>query len=71
MRKLTRLPTRIPADAKYVLESHGAYVRRYLEFADGRILELSQRKAATCRCGEQATLAPEIEAAESEPLVAA
>lgn len=50
MTKPTRLPARFPDGTKYVLESHGGLVRRYLEFPDGRKLELGPRKAQTCRC---------------------
>jgi len=50
MRKLLRLPERFPADTKYVLEARGPFVRRYVEFPDGRTVELAPRKAQTCRC---------------------
>jgi hypothetical protein len=52
MHRLTRLPARFPANSKYVLESRGPWVRRYLEFPDGRTVELTPRKAATCHCAE-------------------
>ncbi len=62
----TRLPEYVPENTKYVLEARGPLVRRYLEFPDGRRLELAPRKALTCRC-----LAPrEIERAK-KPLAAA
>ena len=57
MQRLTRLPARFPANSKYVLESRGPWVRRYLEFPDGRTLELTPRKAATCHCAEIAAVA--------------
>ena len=50
MRRLTQLPECFPADSKYVLEARGPLVRRYVEFPDGRIVELEPRKALTCRC---------------------
>lgn len=50
MRHLTHLPKRFPADTKYVLEARGPLVRRYLEFPDGRTVELAPRKAQVCRC---------------------
>jgi hypothetical protein len=50
VRRLTPLPNRFPEDTKYVLEAHGPLVRRYIEFPDGRKLELEPRKALTCRC---------------------
>jgi hypothetical protein len=48
MRKSTRLPTRFPKGAKYVLEADGGYVRRYVEFPDGRRIVLARRKAMIC-----------------------
>ncbi len=56
MQRLTRLPARFPANSKYVLESRGPWVRRYIEFPDGRMLELTPRKAATCHCAELASV---------------
>ena len=50
MRPARRLPARFPAGAKYVLESEGGMVRRYVEFPDGRKVMLARRKAALCVC---------------------
>jgi len=50
MRRASRLPKRIPAGTKYVLEAHGDKVRRYLELPDGRKVQLAARKAHTCNC---------------------
>jgi hypothetical protein len=50
MRQESNLPKRIPAGSKYVLESRGGFVRRYLELPDGRKLRLAPRKAAVCSC---------------------
>jgi hypothetical protein len=50
MTKPVRLPVRFPDGTKYVLESQGGLVRRYVEFPDGRQVELVSRKAQTCRC---------------------
>lgn len=36
MSKPSRLPARIPDGTKYVLESEGAIVRRFVEFPSGR-----------------------------------
>lgn len=52
MRSTTRLPTRFPDGAKYVLESHGGMVRRFVEFPDGRRITLASRKAVPCVCSE-------------------
>jgi hypothetical protein len=63
MHTATRLPGRFPANTKYVLESYGPVVRRYLEFPDGRKVELEPRKALTCHCaGRAAALVPAMPA---------
>jgi len=64
MRKSTRLPTRFPPGTKYVLESHGGTVRRYVELPDGRRISLPSRKALTC-CAADATLVPALAQAEA------
>jgi hypothetical protein len=56
MRHMPRLPERIPENTKYVLEARGAIVRRYVEFPDGRVMELAPRRAKTCRCLPQRAL---------------
>lgn len=50
MRKSNRLPTRIPAGSKYVLEAHGALVHRHVELPSGRRVTLPPRKAVACVC---------------------
>jgi hypothetical protein len=55
MSKPSRLPARIPDGTKYVLESDGAIVRRFVEFPSGRKVRLTDRKAQTCSCVEQQT----------------
>lgn len=50
MRKSNRLPTRFPEGSKYVLESRGGVVHRFVEFPDGRRVTLKQRKAIACVC---------------------
>jgi hypothetical protein len=67
MRKSTRLPTRFPEGTKYVLESHGGDVHRFVEFPDGRRITLNKRKAATCVCadvGDVSIVPPTIAAAK-------
>jgi hypothetical protein len=44
----TRLPKRFPVGSKYVLESCGPFVRRYVEFPDGRKVPLPKRKVLPC-----------------------
>ena len=51
--KRTRLPSRLPAGSKYVLEIRGKMkgsllVNRYVELPDGRRVELAARLVATC-----------------------
>jgi hypothetical protein len=59
MHRLPRLPARFPAGTKYVLEARGPWVDRFIEYPDGRRMELNPRKAATCDCAEQ-TLVPTV-----------
>jgi hypothetical protein len=63
MRKSNRLPTRFPEGTKYVVESHGGQVCRYVEFPDGRQVTLSKRKAVTC-CAEDVSIVPRALLAE-------
>jgi hypothetical protein len=66
MRKSSRLPNRFPAGTKYVLESRGGLVHRYVEYPDGRKLALSARQPATCEC-LALSIVPEIVAAAPAP----
>ena len=50
MRKSARLPARFPIGTKYVLESRGPVVRRYVEFPGGQRINLEFRMALTCTC---------------------
>jgi hypothetical protein len=43
-----RLPNRFPVGSKYVVESCGPVVRRYVEFPDGHKVSLPKRKALPC-----------------------
>jgi hypothetical protein len=62
MRSSNRLPTRFPDGAKYVLESDGGTVRRFVEFPDGRRVVLPARKAVACVAAEVAevSLVPSV-----------
>ena len=51
----SRLPTRFPDGTKYVVESEGAIVRRFVEFPNGRRVRLKARKALNCERAEQQT----------------
>ena len=60
MRGTSRLPGSFPAGTKYVVESHGPIVRRYVELPNGRRIKLETRKALTCTCTErQITIVPD------------
>jgi hypothetical protein len=48
MARLSRLPARFPDGTKYVLESRGRFVRRYIVLPDGRRVQLARRKALRC-----------------------
>ena len=50
MRRSPRPPKRFPVGTKYILESYGAFVRRYIEYPSGRRIELETRKALSCGC---------------------
>ena len=52
MTSLHRRLARAPIGTKYVLEACGPYVRRYVEFPDGRKVTLPKRKAASCECSK-------------------
>jgi len=59
MSRSSRLPKDFPPGTKYVLESYGSFVERYIEFPGGRRIRLPPRKASTCGCvGRQTTLVP-------------
>lgn len=60
MRKPNRLPANFPQGSKYVLESRGLIVHRYIELPDGRRLTLPVRKALTCCCAAEASLVPRL-----------
>lgn len=48
----SHLPARFPAGSKYVVEGRGRFVQRYVEFPDGRRIQLTTRKAVSCTCGQ-------------------
>ena len=52
------LPTRFPVGTKYVLEGRGHVIRRYVEFPNGRRVQLKMRKgfAARARGGNKQEL---------------
>lgn len=53
-----RMPIRFPVGTKYVLEGREQFVRRYVEFPDGRRMQLKMRKgfAARARDGNKQEL---------------
>jgi hypothetical protein len=52
MRCSACLPMRFPVGSKYILESSGPFVRRFIEFPNGRRVQLPTRKAVSCVCWE-------------------
>jgi len=62
-RRTADLPTRFPIGTKYVLESRGPFVRRYVEFPDGRRVELSTRLAQSCVCTGRKIIVPMLRVA--------
>ncbi len=50
MSTAARLPARCPVGTKYVLEGRGQFVHRYVEFPNGRKVQLEMREAQTCTC---------------------
>lgn len=69
MRDESRLPKRFPEGTKYVVESDGALVRRFVELPNGRKIVLPSRKASTCGCAERVSIVPEQESAVGSPPV--
>jgi hypothetical protein len=68
MRSSTRPPTRFPIGSKYVLESLGPSVRRYIELPNGRRVQLATRKAVSCTCAakQQISIIPDQSATADE-----
>jgi hypothetical protein len=57
---MPRLPKRFPENSKYVVESCGPVVRRYVELPSGRRINLRSRKAQPCKCrGDAASIVPD------------
>jgi hypothetical protein len=61
VRKASRLPRRLPEGTKYVVESDGPLVRRFVELPNGKKINLPSRKAMACGCGERVSIVPEQE----------
>ncbi|MGB9328960.1 MAG: hypothetical protein WCB47_24300 [Pseudolabrys sp.] len=59
MRNAYRLPKRLPEGTKYVVESAGQFVRRFVELPNGRRIPLPTRKAQPYVCVERVSLVPE------------
>ena len=52
MSSTSRVPKCVPVGTKYVVESNGRSVRRYIEFPNGRRVNLAARKPLSCECLE-------------------
>ena len=59
VRNTYRLPKRLPEGTKYIVESAGQFVRRFVELPNGRKIPLPTRKAQPCACGERISIVPE------------
>jgi hypothetical protein len=59
VRNTYRLPKRLPEGTKYVVESAGQFVRRFVELPNGRKIPLPSRKVQPCACGEGISIVPE------------
>ena len=71
MRKASRLPRRFPAGTKYVVESDGPLVRRFVELPNGKKINLPSGKAMSCGCSERVSIVPEQEITGAESVKAA
>ncbi|MFZ2093403.1 MAG: hypothetical protein WB563_12685 [Pseudolabrys sp.] len=65
-----RLPKHLPEGTKYVVESCGPFVRRFVELPNGKTIPLPTRKAQTCGCAERVSIVPEqtADTVESPPV---
>ena len=54
----SRLPKRLPVGTKYVVESAGAFVRRFVELPSGEKISLPTRKALR-NCADRVSLVPD------------
>lgn len=60
VRNASHLPKIMPEGSKYVVESCGKFVRRFVELPDGTTIRLPSRKAQTCGCGDrQVSIVPD------------
>jgi len=55
MPRSSHLPMRFPLGSKYVVEARGLVIARYLEFPDGRRINLPMRKLLPRGCGGNET----------------
>jgi hypothetical protein len=71
MHSRAHLPTRFPVGSKYVLESFGPFVGRYIEFPNGRRVQLATRKALSCTCAatQPISIIPDQSASADEILL--
>ena len=70
MRRSPRLPKRFPVGTKYILESYGGFVRRYIEYPSGRRIELEPVRlfpvaASTAVLCQSVVLTPSIQSLKS------
>jgi hypothetical protein len=70
VRKASRLPRRFPEGTKYVVESDGPLVRRFVELPNGKKINLPSRKAMSCGFAERVSIVPEQEITGAESVKA-
>jgi hypothetical protein len=58
VRASSRLPKSLPVGTKYVVESAGAFVRRFIELPSGEKILLPTRKALN-KCADRVSLVPD------------
>ena len=57
---MSRVCNEYPDGTRYVVEAHGAIVKRYVEYPDGRRVKLRDRKAHRCNwAGTIASIVPD------------
>jgi hypothetical protein len=68
MSGISHLSNRLPVGTKYVLEARESLVHRYIEFPNGRRIQLPIRMMPTCACAD-ASIIPEqlVEPAKQQP----
>jgi len=67
----TRLPKHLPIGTKYVVESAGSLVRRFVELPNGKKFLLPTRKALVPKCADRVSLVPDQTPRRKSKIIAA